>query len=121
MARLSTSEKIKLEKLFDMASGYVIDFSNRTFSEFFKDNFGIDIYQSKYDYSSGSKANRLRAFWQKEEDAIVGNLLLQLLEYWKLQKELSNTLITLSEKTLYEDCISIAERLTLNKASSKSI
>jgi len=115
MSDLSTSDKMKLEKIFGMGSGYVLDFSNRTFGEFILENVGIDIFLSKYDYMSGSKANRLRAFWQKEGNIIVGKLLGEILNYWKLQKDLNNQLITLSEKALFDDCILIAERLTQNK------
>ena len=32
-------------------------------------------------YGSGSKANRLRAFWQKEENSVVGKLMGDMLEY----------------------------------------
>lgn len=83
MSDLKSIEKMKLEKLFDMGSGYVLDFSNRTFQEFIIDNTGIDIYDDKYDYASGSKANRLRAFWKKEPNYLVGRLLSDLLEYWR--------------------------------------
>lgn len=83
MSDLKSIEKMKLEKLFDMGSGYVLDFSNRTFQEFIIDNTGINIYDDKYDYASGSKANRLRAFWKKEPNYLVGRLLSDLLEYWR--------------------------------------
>jgi len=94
-----------------------LDFSNRTFSEFFTDNASIDIFQPKYNYASCSKANRLRAFWTKEDNVTVGNLLIHLLEYWKLRKELNNQLITLSEKRLFDECHNIAERLIQNVSS----
>lgn len=111
MADLSSIEKLKIEKLFDMGTGYVIDFSNRTFSEFILDTMGIEIYDSKYDYASGSKANRLRAFWQKEPNHVVGQLLLKLLEYWRVKKEDSYPKITPAEQALYDECARIAERL----------
>jgi hypothetical protein len=111
MADLSSIEKLKIEKLFDMGTGYVIDFSNRTFSEFILDNMGIEIYDSKYDYASGSKANRLRAFWQKEPNHIAGQLLLKLLEYWMVKKEDAYPKITPAEQALYDECARIAERL----------
>lgn len=111
MADLSSIEKLKIEKLFDMGTGYVIDFSNRTFSEFILDNMGIEIYDSKYDYASGSKANRLRAFWQKEPNYVVGQLLLKLLEYWKAKKENYYPKATSAEQVLYKECVRIAERL----------
>jgi len=34
MSDLSTVEKLGLEKLFEMDSGYVLDFSNPTFAQF---------------------------------------------------------------------------------------
>ena len=47
MSDLTAIEKRKLERALGMGSGYVLDFSNRTFAEFFLDNFGIDIYDDK--------------------------------------------------------------------------
>lgn len=80
LSSLSYSDKRKLEKLFGMASGYVLDFSNRTFSDFMHDAAGIDIYDSKYEYESSSKANRLRAFWIQESDYLVSKVLEDLIE-----------------------------------------
>ena len=37
MSDLKAIEKLKLEKLFGMESGYVLDFSNRTFQNFILD------------------------------------------------------------------------------------
>jgi hypothetical protein len=81
MATLSTSEKQILEKLFQMGGGYVLNFSDRTMGEFFKDDMAIDIYDQKYRYASGSKANCIRGFWQVTEDASVGTSIHKLLEY----------------------------------------
>lgn len=64
-----------------MGSGYVLDFSNRTFAEFILDSTGRDIYISKYDYGSGSKANRLRGFWNEEPNGVVAKLIGDLLDY----------------------------------------
>jgi hypothetical protein len=74
-------EKRKFEQLLGMNSGYVLDFTNRSFAEFVLDGTGRDIYDSRYDYGSGSKANRLRAFWEKEDNALVGKLMKALLDY----------------------------------------
>lgn len=80
MSNLTYAEKRKLEKLLGMASGYVLDFSNRTFAEFVLDSTGRNIYDPSYDYASGSKANRLRAFWQKEDNAVVAKLMADMLD-----------------------------------------
>lgn len=111
MSDLSSIEKLKIEQLLDMGFGYVLDFSNRTFSEFVLENAGIEIYDNEYDYASGSKANRLRAFWQKEPNHVVGQLLTHLLEYWKAKKQTGYSAITPAEQILYEECVRIAGRL----------
>jgi hypothetical protein len=81
MADLSNQEKRNLEKMFGMGGGYVLNFSNRTFGEFVLDSTGKDIFDEAYNIGSGSKANRLRAFWTNENSYIVGKLLSDLLEY----------------------------------------
>lgn len=111
MGTLTSIDKQKFEKLLGMDNGYVLDFSNRTFEEFFRDNSLIEIYDSKYDYASGSKANRLRAFWNIEDRIKVGNLLKSLLERWKLNKTINNQLTTFPENDLYEQCSLIADEL----------
>jgi hypothetical protein len=87
MSTLTLIEKRKLEKRFDMGAGYVLDFSNRTFREFVLDSTGLNVYDPKYDNASGSKANRLRAFWLAESNRIVGKLVSDLLEYSKDRDE----------------------------------
>lgn len=81
MSDLTNAEKRRLEKLFEMNSGYVLGFSNRTFDEFVHDSTGKDIYSEEYAYGSGSKANRMRAFWDKEPNHVVGKLAIDLLDY----------------------------------------
>lgn len=81
MSDLSNIEKRNFERLFSMGSGYVLNFSNRTFEEFILDSTGKSIYDSKYDNASGSKANRLRAFWSNEPNYVVAKLLGDLLQY----------------------------------------
>ncbi|MGB9762986.1 MAG: hypothetical protein ACPLW7_03120 [Minisyncoccia bacterium] len=111
MATLNYSDKLKLERLFRMESGYVLDFSNRTFQEFVFSSVQKDIYHKKYSYRGGSKANRLRAFWEQESDSIVGKLISDLLEYWKTKTLLNNERIEEGKNKLYEECKKIANRL----------
>ena len=90
MAKLTTSEKQVLEKLFQMGGGYVLNFSDRTMREFFRDDLQIDIYDKKFDYGSGSKANRLRGFWLIADDKTVGRAILKLIEYIQNQVLIDN-------------------------------
>ena len=79
MASFKILDKRVLERLFDR-DGYVLDFSNRTFSEFFLEN-GVNIDEEKYLKYGSSKMKRLRAFWDIESDVIVGKMIADLLEY----------------------------------------
>ncbi len=90
MARLSTNEKQVLEKLFQMGGGYVLNFSDRTMGEYFHDDVGINIYNERYNYASGSKANRMRGFWQVGNDSQVGKSISKLIEYIENQILLGN-------------------------------
>lgn len=70
-----------------MGSGYVLDFSNRTFEEFFREVVGIEIYDPRYDLGSGSKANRMRAFWKVATEEQLRTLLEGLLEAWDVYSD----------------------------------
>jgi hypothetical protein len=84
MANLKRSEMRFIDEVFGMGSGYVPDFSNRTFAEFFEDEFGINIYQDKYETRGNSKANHLRAFIEAEDGFLVGRVLRRL---WQVREE----------------------------------
>jgi hypothetical protein len=80
VADLTNIEKRQFERLLGMGSGYVLDFSNRTFSEFVRDSTGRDPYDAKYD-NGNSKANRLRGFWAAESNRVVGKLMADMLAH----------------------------------------
>ena len=105
MSDLTFIEKTKLERHFQMGGGYVLDFSNRTFAEFVAESTGRDIYDRRYDYDSGSKANRLRAFWTQEPNHLAGKLTTDLLEYSRPPAG------DPSRDRLFEECERIAGRL----------
>jgi hypothetical protein len=84
MANLKRSEMRFIDKVFGMGSGYVLDFSNRTFAEFFEDEFSINIYQEKYETRGSSKANHLRTFIEVEDGFLVGKVLRRL---WQMREE----------------------------------
>lgn len=108
MSDLTGIERLTIEKLFGMSSGYVLDFSNRTFREFIADSVQCDIEDLKYDYESGSKANQLRAFWKIESNVIVGKLLNDLFAYAEHVSEES------FDSNLLNECRGIAARLLGN-------
>ncbi|MBT4792216.1 MAG: toll/interleukin-1 receptor domain-containing protein [Halobacteriovoraceae bacterium] len=84
MSSLGIAEKRLFEDILDMGSGYVFDFSDNTFHEFFETVLGIDIFDEKYNLNSGSKANRMRAFWNTESDKNVGKALSEIIQLIEL-------------------------------------
>jgi hypothetical protein len=61
--------------------GYILDFSNRTFSEFFVRELDIDINAPDYCVDGGSKGKRLRTFLSKVDDGTAARTLRVLWEY----------------------------------------
>ncbi len=82
MSSLAPVDKRIFEDLFGMRSGYVLQYTNATFAEFFRGNVSVDIYSDKYSFNGDSKAKRLRAFWELEEDHTVAKVLEALLDVW---------------------------------------
>jgi hypothetical protein len=80
MASLTEIEKRYFEELFGMRSGYVLDFSDATFSEFFRSTGRVDIDDPKY--GGASRGKRLRSFWEQETDTLVGKVLGEILTVW---------------------------------------
>jgi hypothetical protein len=119
MSSLVTNEKQILEKLFQMGSGYVLNFSDRTFGEFFEDDVSIDIDDAKYNYASGSKANRMRGLWQVADDVVVGKSIEKLLAYIDTQILLGNLKKEDFPKDLTERGQMIARRLLEVKATHR--
>ena len=121
MATLNTNEKQLLEKLFQMGSGYVLKFSDRTFGEFFRDDVGVDIYADRYNYASGSKANRMRGFWQAADDRLVGKSIHKLTEYVENQILLGYLTKEECPAELIQRAKQIAARLQGIKAPSTAV
>ncbi|MBF0487004.1 MAG: hypothetical protein HQK98_02480 [Nitrospirae bacterium] len=81
MANLSTVDKRVLEDIFKMGTGRVLNFTNQSMGDFFIDDVNVDIYAEKYEYSTNSKANRMKGFWRVADDSLVGKSIMQLIGY----------------------------------------
>jgi hypothetical protein len=104
MATLSFNERQQIEQCFDMGSGYVLDFTNRTFEEFIQDAVARNIYNGSYSGQGSSKANRLRAFFVAEPDRVVGDLIDALVEH-------ARAVTKPPSADLLDSCQRIADRL----------
>ncbi len=115
MANILQIEKLKFEKIFSMAGGYVLDFSNISFQRFIYDIVKIDINNSKYDKYGSSKANRLRTLWEVESDGIVGKITEEMLLYYKAKKTLNDQVSETFDNNLFEECLNTAHKLQKKK------
>lgn len=111
MNSLALIEKRSLEMLFGMSSGWVLDFTDKTFEDFFLSTVSIDIHSKKYQGSGTSKAKKLREFWKLESDHVVGKIILALIEYAK------STPGAPKDEDLINKCQEIGNRLIAGKVS----
>ena len=70
-----------IDDVFTMGGGHVLDFSIRTLSQFFEEEFGVDIYEPRWAVNGGSKAKRLRAYLRQADRPTALRTLLALWEY----------------------------------------
>ncbi|WP_161624409.1 MULTISPECIES: restriction endonuclease [Rhizobium] len=70
-----------IDELFGMSSGYVLDFTNSTFADFFRREVGIDIYDDAYAIHGGSKGKHFRAFLTIGQPRAIVKALTALWEY----------------------------------------
>lgn len=109
MANLDFIEKQKIDSLFN-SGGYVLDFTNATYSQFILEKTGSDLYR-KYGMSKGKN---LSAIINGESDSIVGKLIIELLRYMQAFKMVND-----ENKALFTECAGFGNRLLGRKANVK--
>ena len=98
-----------------MQSGYVSDYSDPTYGEFFN-RHGVDIHGLKYQTYGTSKAKKMRAFWEREPDALVGTVLSEMLDSYAADCDLNNRDV---DTAILEKSRVIVARLSGKSASTK--
>lgn len=112
MAKMDFVEKDYFERLFGMGSGYVLDFSNRSFQEFVCSIMQIDIYAK---YPGLSKAKILRSIIADYDNVTVGKLLLELMRYMQAKDMIAD-----EDKAIFKKCAEIGNRLIGKTTTIKS-
>jgi hypothetical protein len=107
MSSLTDIEKRYLEKLLGMQSGWVLDYSDATYGEFFA-RHDIDIHGPRYQTYGTSKAKKMRAFWEQESDSVVGEVLSEMLDSYEADCELNGQEV---HTGILEKCREIVVRL----------
>jgi predicted protein tyrosine phosphatase len=65
MPNIRPIDMMLVDDIFEMGSGYVLSFNDRTFAQFFADELQINIDDPRYEDQGTSKAKRLRCFLNK--------------------------------------------------------
>lgn len=117
MSSLNDVEKRYFERLLGMQSGYVLDYSDPTFGEFFK-RHRVDIHGPKYQTYGTSKAKKMRAFWEQEPDTLVGAVLGEMLQAYEADCTLNGRNI---EAPILEKAQNIVARLSGTSRPSKTV
>jgi hypothetical protein len=81
MANIRPIDLLLLDSIFDMNSGYVLNFSDRTMAQFFAEELHINIDDPVYQKDGTSKAKRLRCFLKTVDAPTAVRTLNALWEY----------------------------------------
>lgn len=81
MSDVRTLDIRLLDEAFEMQSGYVLDFSDRTMGNFFLEELNLDIDDPKWTREGTSKAKRLRYFLRTVDSATAARTIQSLWEY----------------------------------------
>ena len=117
MSSLSDTDKRYFEEILDMGRGYVLDYTDATYERFFK-RYKIDIHGSRYTNYGGSKANKMRAFWDLESDRIVALVLEEMLAAYEAQCEIKGQNV---KRAIFEKSKIIVARLKGKTSSNENV
>ena len=81
MSSLTAADMRFLVSALGMEAGYCLNFSDRTYAEFFADTLSLDIDAEEFHVEGGSKGKRMRFFLRSQPDDRVARLLSELWDY----------------------------------------
>lgn len=103
-----------------METGWILEnvdanITNARLQSIVKDTTGKDIMSKTYETYGKSKAKRLRAFWERDVDADVANVLNELLNIYAFKKQTKGE--KPEENAIYKQCRNIVQKLSGKKPS----
>ena len=108
MSTLTHIEKRYLEKMLEMDGGYLLNYSDATYGEFFR-RHRVEIHGERYQTYGTSKAKKMRSFWDQEPDALVATVLGAMLNEYEVDGDLEGRRV---DTPLLEKSRSILARLS---------
>lgn len=85
-AKIRSMDMPILDRVFAMDRGYVLDFTNRAFADFFRDELRVNIDHPRWTVQGTSKAKRLRHYLRQADGKTVLATLNALWEYRESSK-----------------------------------
>ena len=79
--KIRSMDMLTIDRVFGMEGGFVLNFSNRTFAEFFREELDVDIDDPRWADQGGSKAKRLRYYLRQADRQTALDTLNALWEY----------------------------------------
>ena len=79
--RLPSKQREIFDRIFQCGDGYVLDFSDRTMAEWFRETCGLEIFQERFQIEGGSKDKTLRGFVAVAEPRLVAQVMRTLWAY----------------------------------------
>ena len=118
MSTLTEVDKRYLEKTLGMEGGYLLDYNDMTFGQFFN-RHRVDIHGTKYQNYGTSKAKKMRVFWETERDFLVGKVLAEMLDVYQANCKLNNKEIDIVVLQESQKCVARLLGGTQPERSSK--
>ena len=81
MTSIRALDMMVIDDVFEMNGGYVLNFSDRTFAQFFAEELSVDIDDLEYAKDGSSKGKRLRRFLRTADTHLAVRTLHALWEY----------------------------------------
>jgi hypothetical protein len=97
VSKIKPIDMLFLDKVLEMENGYVLNFSDRTFANFFAEELNIDIDDPIYAQDGESKGKRLRRFLQISDSGLSARALRKLWEYLEVVRGRSDGEETLAD------------------------
>jgi hypothetical protein len=116
MLNIRSLDMMVIDNVFEMGSGYVLNFSDRTFAQFFAEELNIDIDDPVYARNGTSKAKRLRCFLQTVDKPTAVRSLNALWEYREALRQRAGREDNL--KNAHGQLLVIINRLNSGEATS---
>lgn len=116
MSSITEVEKRYCENILNMKDGYVLDYTDATFREFFR-RHGIDIHGSTYQTYGTSKAKKMRAFWDRDPDKSVAAVLTEMLDSYEANCTIKGSGVN---QGILTKCREAAHRLSGNTITAEA-